>query len=261
VAVVTKPFSFEGAQRKEISERGYNNLRDKVDAIITIDNDRLLQVIDKKTSLLDAFKICDDVLRQGVQGISEIITVPALVNVDFNDVKTIMKDAGSALMGIGHGSGENRAVEAAKSAISSPLLETSIDGAKGVLFTITGGPDLRMHEVDEAAKIITQSTDSNVKVIFGVIISDEMKDEVRITVIATGFSDKDKQKIEAAQFGVKAPSYTPSEFVEQKTKPEEPTVVRRLPKLPLRRTPEPEVETSAEDDELEIPAFIRKKMK
>ncbi len=149
VAVVTKPFSFEGPQRGHIADQAWDDLVKNVDTIITIPNDRILQIIDKKTTLLDAFKIVDDVLRQGVQGISELITIPGLINVDFADVKTIMKDTGSALMGIGSGSGENRAVEAAKSAISSPLLELSIDGAHGILFTITGGPDLTMSEVSE----------------------------------------------------------------------------------------------------------------
>src|SRR3989344_6720250 len=188
VAVVTRPFSFEGVQRREIADRGFANLREQVDAIVTIPNDRLLQIIDKKTSLLEAFKICDDVLRQAVQGIAELITIPGLINVDFADVKTIMKDTGSALMGIGQGSGENRAVQAAKAAISSPLLELSIDGAKGILFIVVGGPDLSMHEVNEAAKIVTQSADANAKVIFGAVIDEQLKDEVKITVIATGFS-------------------------------------------------------------------------
>src|SRR3989339_1503476 len=197
VAVVTKPFSFEGAQRKSIAERGLDNLIDKVDTIITIPNDRLLQVIDKKTSLLDAFAIVDEVLKQGVQGISEIITIPGLVNVDFADVKAIMKEAGSALMGIGRASGESRAVEAARTAIDSPLLELSIKGAKGVLFTITGGTDLSMHEVNEAAEVITSSIDPNAKVIFGAVIDDETGDEVKITVIATGFSPQNSRIMEA----------------------------------------------------------------
>ena len=176
VAVVTKPFSFEGAQRRDIAERGLISLKDKVDSIVTIPNDRLLQIIDKKTSLLEAFKICDDVLKQGVQGIAKLITIPGLINVDFADVKAIMQDTGSALMGIGQGSGEGRAATAAKAAISSPLLELSIDGAKGILFTIVGGLDLGMHEANEAAKIITQSADPNAKIIFGAVIDEGMKD-------------------------------------------------------------------------------------
>jgi cell division protein FtsZ len=194
VAVVTKPFSFEGPQRRNIADQAYNELADKVDTIITIPNDRVLQIIDKKTSLLDAFKIVDDVLRQGVQGISELITVPGLINVDFADVKAIMSNTGSALMGIGLGSGENRAADAARAAISSPLLELSIDGARGILFTITGGSDLGMQEVAEAAQIITESTDDDVKVIFGSVIDESMGEDVRITVIATGFEEREREK-------------------------------------------------------------------
>ena len=190
VAVVTKPFTFEGPQRKQIAESAYEELSRYVDTVITIPNDRILQIIDKKTSLLEAFKIVDDVLRQGVQGISELITVPGLINVDFADVKTIMSDTGSALMGIGIGTGENRATDAAKAAISSPLLEVSIDGAKGILFSITGGTNLGMQEVAEAAKIITSSADDNVKVIFGAVIDEALKDEIKITVVATGFDDR-----------------------------------------------------------------------
>ncbi|MEK9155568.1 MAG: cell division protein FtsZ [Patescibacteria group bacterium] len=194
VAVVTKPFSFEGAQRKRIAEDAYHELAQHVDTIITIPNDRVLQIIDKKTSLLDAFKIVDDILRQGVQGIAEIITLPGLINVDFADVKAIMANAGSALMGIGKASGENRAVEAAKQAIASPLLEISIDGAKGILFTVTGGPDLAMYEVAEAAKVITGSADDDARVIFGANIDETMGDEVRITVVATGFDSREMRR-------------------------------------------------------------------
>jgi len=188
VAVVTRPFAFEGAQRRAIADAAHDRLAEVVDTIITIPNDRVLQIIDRKTSLLDAFEIVDDVLRQGVQGISELITVPGLINVDFADVRAIMYNRGSALMGIGRGSGENRAADAAKSAIASPLLEVSIDGAKGVLFTITGGSNLAMFEVSEAAKVITQSTDPNAKVIFGAILDEGLKDEVKVTVIATASS-------------------------------------------------------------------------
>ncbi len=263
VAVVTKPFSFEGAQRRNLAEHGYAILKDKVDAIISIPNDRLLQVIDKKTSLLEAFRICDDVLHQGVQGIAELITIPGLINVDFADVKTIMKDAGSALMGIGHGSGENRAVDAAKAAIASPLLELSIDGATGVLFTVVGGPGLGMYEVNEAAKIITESVDPSAKIIFGAVIDPDMKDEAKVTVIATGFHGRDREgKVSEAARMPERMSYTPSEFIETKTRVEpEPTSMRRvmnkIPKRPMVAEPE----KTLEEEELEIPAFIRKKMK
>ncbi|MFA6429260.1 MAG: cell division protein FtsZ [Patescibacteria group bacterium] len=190
VAVVTKPFSFEGSQRKMIADQAYEKLSDSVDTIITIPNDRILQIIDRKTSFVDAFAMADEVLRQGVQGISELITTSGLINVDFADVRAIMMNRGSALMGIGHGHGDNRAAEAAKAAVASPLLEVSIDGAKGVLFTITGGSNLGMYEVSEAAKVITQSADPQAKIIFGAIIDETMKDEVKITVIATGFDNR-----------------------------------------------------------------------
>jgi len=190
VAVVTKPFMFEGAQRKAIADDAHELLSECIDTMITIPNDRILQIIDRKTSLLDAFEIADDVLRQGVQGISELITVPGLINVDFADVRAIMSNKGSALMGIGRGHGDNRASDAAKAAIASPLLEVSIDGAKGILFTITGGSNLGMYEVSEAAKVITQSADSQARVIFGAIIDETMKDEVKVTVIATGFETR-----------------------------------------------------------------------
>lgn len=195
VAVVTKPFAFEGMQRKGIAEKGLEELGEKVDTIITIPNDRILQIIDKKTPLLDAFSVVDEVLKNGVQGISELITMHGLINVDFADVKSIMQDTGSALMGIGKASGENRAVEAAKLAISSPLLELSIDGAKGILFTVAGNSALGMHEVNEAAKVITHSADSEAKIIFGVVVQDDLEDEIKITVIATGFEVRNKKPL------------------------------------------------------------------
>jgi len=189
VAIITKPFAFEGAQRTRLAEDGWRQLGDKVDAIITIPNDRLLSIIDRKTPILEAFAVVDDVLRQGVQGISDLITVPGIINVDFADVKTIMKGAGSALLGIGVGVGENRAQMAARAAISSPLLDLSIDGAKGVLFNITGGPDLTMFEVDEAARAISGAADPDANIIFGNVIKEDFSDQVRITVIATGFDE------------------------------------------------------------------------
>ncbi|MDP9266552.1 MAG: cell division protein FtsZ [Chloroflexota bacterium] len=187
VAVVTKPFSFEGAKRRLLAEQGIQQLVDKVDTLIVIPNDRLLQVVEKRTSMVDAFRVVDDVLRQGVQGISDLITVPGLINLDFADVKTIMTSAGSALMGIGHGSGENRATDAARQAITSPLLEQSIEGARGVLFTITGGPDLSLFEVNAAAEIIHGSADPEANIIFGSVIDERMDGDVNVSVIATGF--------------------------------------------------------------------------
>ncbi|MGE5484958.1 MAG: cell division protein FtsZ [Ignavibacteriales bacterium] len=218
VGVVTKPFTFEGKRRMTVAEQGIDNLRQTVDTLITIPNDRLLQVVEKKTSILEAFRIADDILRQGVQGISDLIAVPGLINLDFADVRTIMMDTGSALMGIGAASGETRAVEAARAAVSSPLLETSIDGARGVLLNITGGPDLTLFEVNEAAEIISSVADPNANIIFGAVIDDSMKDNVRVTVIATGF--------------------------------DRPAGARNEREFDVRSFPE---------DDLEIPAFLRRK--
>jgi len=187
VAVVTKPFTFEGTRRMVSAEEGIELLKDKVDTLITIPNQRILDVVDKKLSLLEAFKVADSVLTQGVQGISDLITMPGLINVDFADVRTIMQNAGSSLMGIGTGVGENRAQAAARSAIASPLLEVTMDGARGVLFNVIGGPDLTMNEVDEAAKIIASAADSDANIIFGATIDETMRDQMKITVIATGF--------------------------------------------------------------------------
>ncbi|HPY99526.1 MAG TPA: cell division protein FtsZ, partial [bacterium] len=269
VAVVTKPFLFEGGQRKNIADRAFADLADKVDTIITISNDKLLQVVDKRTSLLEAFAIADDVLRQGVQGIAEIITVPGVINADFADVKAVMANAGSALMGIGQASGENKAIEAAKAAINSNLLDMSIDGARGIVFTITGGPDLSMNEVSDAAKVITSAADEDAKIIFGAVIDDKMKDQIKITVVATGFDGKSKSS------KVELKSYTPNPFVESENEKEStpasalwgnkkakiPTI-KNIPLQPLvekrqEKMSEPE---KTEEDDLSVPAFIRKKM-
>src|SRR3954452_15135220 len=187
VGIVTKPFSFEGRRRAEVASRGVDELRDEVDTLIVIENDRLLQVVEKRTSIVDAFNVADDVLRQGVQGITALITIPGLVNLDFADVRTIMSEAGSALMGIGVASGEARATEAARSAVSSPLLESSIEGATGILLNVTGGPNIGLFEVNEAAQVVTSAADQNANVIFGAVIDESLGDEVRVTVIATGF--------------------------------------------------------------------------
>jgi cell division protein FtsZ len=282
VAVVTKPFAFEGRQRGEIADRGWEELSKNVDTIITIPNDRILQIIDKKTTFLDAFKTVDEVMRQGVQGISELITIPGLINVDFADVKTIMRDTGSALMGIGIGSGETRAVDAAKMAISSPLLELSIEGAKGILFTITGGNDLTMSEVDEAAKIITNSAADEAKIIFGANIDETMNNAIRITVIATGFDNrrlsisKDDALSAANFFGESGNKYSNvgSFFKKSSLPPDEAEDKKFRPFVSksILNTKQP-VQTSSvsvkedkmktnqmDEDTLEIPAFIRKKM-
>ncbi len=251
VGVVTKPFSFEGLRRKKIGDLGIEELKDKVDTLITIPNDRLLQVIDKKTSLQDAFGIVDDVLRQGVQGISDLITLHGIINVDFADVRTIMADAGSALMGIGRGTGDNRAIEAARAAIDSPLLELSIDGAKGILFNITGGPDMGMYEIDEAAKAITEAADPDANIIFGAIVDEAMTGEVKITVIATGFETVDAKPLRPAMrpetAALNKPSFTPLSTLEQEE--------RQSATSSTTMSPE------AEEDELEVPAFIRRKLK
>ena len=198
VGVVTKPFMFEGRQRTINSEKGIALLKDKVDTLVTIPNDRLLQVVEKRTSMLEAFKVADDVLRQGVQGISDLIAVPGLVNLDFADVRTIMKEKGLAHMGIGRGNGDNRATDAAKQAIQSPLLETTIQGARGVLLNITGGPNLGLFEVNEAAELIAEAADPEANIIFGAVIDEALEDEIRIIVIATGF-DHQKEKLERKQ--------------------------------------------------------------
>jgi len=187
VGVVTRPFSFEGAQRTRAAEEGIAKLRENVDTIIVIPNERLLSIVERRTSIIDAFREADNVLRQGVQGITDLITIPGLINLDFADVRTIMHDAGSALMGIGSAAGESRAVEAAKIAISSPLLEQSVEGATGILLNITGGKDLGLFEVNEAAEIVSSAAESSANIIFGAVVDDDMGDDVRITVIATGF--------------------------------------------------------------------------
>lgn len=194
VGVVTKPFTFEGRRRQTTAEKGIAELKNKVDTLIVIPNDRLLQVVEKRTPIVEAFRIADDVLRQGVQGISDLIAVPGLINLDFADVKTIMKETGDALMGIGVASGDNRTVEAARAAISSPLLETSIDGARGVLLNITGGSDLGLFEVNEAADIVAEAADPDANIIFGAVIDDSLQDEVRVTVIATGFDNRASER-------------------------------------------------------------------
>lgn len=235
VAVVTKPFLFEGARRMVAAEEGISDLKEKVDTLIVIPNQRILEVVDKKTTLVEAFKVADSVLGQGVSGIADLITVPGLINVDFADVKAIMNNAGSALMGIGTGVGENRAVTAARTAVSSPLLELSVDGAKGVLLNITGGPDLTMTEVDEAAKIIAESVDPDANIIFGAVIDEKMTDQIKITVIATGF-DEAKRRLQ--------------EFVIK----EEPAASDHVVSRSSNGT---EDEVPPERDEWDIPAFLR----
>ena len=194
IGVVTKPFTFEGKKRLFQADRGIDNLKGKVDTLVVIPNDKLLQVIDRKTSIVEAFRMADDVLRQGVQGISDLIAVPGLINLDFADVKTIMLNQGMAHMGIGRASGENRAEDAAKQAIQSPLLETSIEGARGVIINITGGSDIGLHEANTAAELVQRSADPEANIIFGTVTDDSMGDEIQITVIATGFEKEDERR-------------------------------------------------------------------
>jgi cell division protein FtsZ len=194
IGVVTKPFTFEGARRRRVSDEGIKRLRESVDTLIVIPNDRLLQVVDKKASIQQAFQVADDVLRQGIQGISELITVPGLINLDFADVRTVMAEGGSALMAIGQANGDNRAQMAAEQAIHSSLLDVSIEGAQGILFNVCGGPDLSLYEVNEAAEIIRRTADTDANIIFGAVVDPELKETIRITVIATGFDAAREQR-------------------------------------------------------------------
>ncbi|HET9879782.1 MAG TPA: cell division protein FtsZ [Candidatus Limnocylindria bacterium] len=287
VGVVTKPFSFEGMRRKLVAEQYTETLKEKVDTLITIPNDRLREVVDKKTSIIDAFRVVDDVLRQGVQGISDLITVPGLINLDFADVKTIMREAGSSMMGIGTGTGENRAVEAAKNAVMSPLLEVNIQGARGILFNVTGGSDLGLFEVNEAAEVIKEAADPEANIIFGTVIDDRMRDEVKVTVIATGFDGTRKARpgkgasAEAAS-GIEAnldersreilaeierersqreslaeQLGEPSPFARSGTL--EPTEVRPTEREPLPVRPSSLDRPSYGETDLDIPSFLRRK--
>jgi cell division protein FtsZ len=256
VAVVTKPFAFEGTRRMVVGEEGVEELQSKVDALIVIPNQRLLDSIDKKMTLIEAFRLADNVLGQGVQGISDIITLPGLINRDFADIKTIMKDAGSAFMGIGTGVGENRAQAAARTAITSPLLEISIDGARGILFTVTGGPDLTMSEVEEAAKIISEKADADANIIFGASIDDKLVDQMKITVIATGF---DETRATLSRFVVPTIPIKEEEKEEEEPSFDEPTEGEEEEKIeePPLPTGEEELPPEEAGKEFEIPAFLR----
>lgn len=263
VGVVTKPFFFEGNQRMRIAEAGLAELSKEVDAIIVVPNDRLLAIAGKETSLKDAFALCDDVLRQAVEGISDLITTPGMINVDFADIRAIMSDAGTALMGIGTASGENRAVEAATQAINSPLLEVSINGARGVLFAISGNDDLTMHEVQEAAKIITESIDKDAKVIFGTTHDDRMKKgDLKVTVIATGFST---EGIPKRSMFTKEPVRETPPAAPQKVVIEEKPIETPAPSEYIKKQPEKiiidEDFDSDSDDWSAVPAFLRRPKK
>jgi cell division protein FtsZ len=270
VAIVTKPFSFEGQQRMTIAEEALADLHDRVDASVVVPNDRLLQIIDKKTSLLDAFRVADDVLRQGVQGISDLITHYGMVNVDFADVRAIVQNAGSALMGIGRAKGENRATDAARAAVDSPLLDIDIKGAKGVIFNVTAGTDLRMFEVEEAARIITEQVDPNAKVIFGTVIDEAgvEEGEVKITVVATGFEKADTPRRRSERYGAtQAPSHShyaaPAGIWHQApaTPPPAAPAIPALPPVYQQQPPMPASVAESEEEDLEVPTFIRRKMR
>jgi cell division protein FtsZ len=280
IGVVTKPFSFEGARRRLNAEKASEALRDKVDTLITIPNDRLKDVVDKNATVIDSFRVVDDVLRQGVQGISDLITVPGLINLDFADVRTIMKDAGSALMGIGRASGEGRAAEAARQATASPLLEVNIAGAQGVLFNITGGPSLGLFEIDEAAEIIKQTADPEANIIFGTVIDERMGDDISITVIATGFDASRKRERDGARTSTSLPVEVTSGLRVAREREEErdyeqrqPAAIPVMPEsdgLPAAASVQPRNGVDRNDryeqrrgpateiEDLDIPAFLRR---
>jgi len=268
VAVVTKPFSFEGQQRMRHAEAGLDELKKEVDALIVIPNDRLLAVVDRDTSIKNAFAMCDDILKQAVEGISDLITTPGIINVDFADIKSIMENAGSALMGIGLATGEKRAEEAARAAINSPLLELSIAGAKGVLFTIAGGEDLGMLEVQDAAKVITESIDPNARVIFGAVRDEKLKrGDVRVTVIATGFPEGAMSHKSTPLFGSIGSSSTPvapekKEIEKEEDKKEEPkNQIHNTIITPVKKEEPKKDDTKKDDDDNDwgaVPAFLRR---
>jgi len=270
--VVTRPFSFEGTRRQQSAEQGIEALKSQVDTLIVIPNDRLLQIADKRASLQQAFSLADDVLRQGIQGISELITVPALINLDFADVRTIMSEGGAALMAVGKANGDDRARKAAESAISSGLLDVTIDGARGILFNITGGPNLSLFEVNEAAAIIKESAHPEVNLIFGAQIDENMGDELRITVIATGFEQSRAQRKMEAQLQPRQPVARPVQQPQQQQMPrpvqQQPT---NLPPeqpyappqpRPAQQPPMQDVPARVYDeDDIDIPTFLRKRPK
>lgn len=249
VGVVTKPFSFEGLRRRKQAEESLEALRGKVDTLITIPNDKILSLIDKTTPLTEAFQIVDEILRHGIEGIASLITVHGLVNVDFADVRSVMQDAGSALMGIGYGTGDSRAAEAARAAIDSPLLELSISGAKGILFNITGGNDMSMFEVDEAARIVTEAADPEANIIFGAVIDDAYTGQVKCTVIATGFEEK-KDSIQVSQNAAmlrQLPSFKKQDTLPRGQEKQDDAVIKLAG-------------TQLNEEELEVPTFMRKKI-
>jgi len=258
VGVVTKPFMFEGAQRGRLAQDGLDELSKEVDALILVQNDRLAGVIDKNTTLASAFALCDDVLRQAVEGISDLITTQGIINLDFADIRAVMQNAGSALMGIGSAVGENRAIEAARMAINSPLLDLSIEGAKGVLFAIAGGDDMTMFEIQEAAKVITESIDKDAKVIFGAIKDEKLKkNELKVTVIASGFPSQNYSK-GLPVVGQSAPTTRPKEPMAERS-----SFISRMTKSAPEpeQEPEPKAEEPEQEDWSSVPAFLRRNKK
>ena len=262
VAVVTKPFTFEGSRRMSQAEEGIKNLRDDVDTLIVIPNDKLLEIADENTTLMGAFKLADQILKAGVRGVTDLITLPGLINLDFADVKSIIKDAGNALLGDGTATGENRAIKAAQVAINSPLIETSIEGAKGILLNISGGSDLKLFEVNEAAEIVRNVASPNANIIFGAVIDENMKDQIKVTIIATGFKDKLLDKV------IKTDKATKSKSAEKKKKAKEELedlrkdlqedVVREGEKLfDSSEISENDFKSAEENDYLDIPTFLR----
>jgi cell division protein FtsZ len=280
VGVVTKPFLFEGQERMRLALQGIEELKKEVDALITIPNDRLLAIVDKETTVKNAFEMCDDVLKQAVEGISDLITMPGIINVDFADIRSVMENAGSALMGVGVSSGEKRAEEAARAAINSPLLEVSITGAKGVLFAIAGGDDLGMLEIQDAARVITESIDSHAKVIFGAIRDDKLKkNEIKVTVIATGFPEEGVSGMSRNHITRQAPTQAATPLPEREVEEEAPRgkIFNSLPRKAEEPTPAPTTsnmnndiprrdpkpvdiaeESDDEDDWGAVPAFLRR---
>lgn len=253
IGVVTRPFTFEGAQRSRAAEMGIEKLKEEVDTLIVIPNDKLLEMADKRISLLDSFSMADDVLRQGIQGISELITVPGLINLDFADVQTIMSMGGAALMAVGKGKGDNRALDAAKAALSSHLLDVTIDGAKGILFNVTGGRDLSLYEINQAAAMIKETAHPDVNLIFGAVVDETMGDEIRITVIATGFEHslpmmRQMTRPQGRQVASRPPVRESVAVSPAATRPTAPPVRRDTPEPPAYRV-----------NDLDIPAFLRKK--
>jgi cell division protein FtsZ len=248
IGVVTKPFTFEGSRRRQVAEEGIIRLKEQVDTLIAIPNDRLLEIVDRRSNIQEAFRVADDVLRQGIQGISELITVPGLINLDFADVRAIMAEGGAALMAIGHGQGDNKAVEAAEKAIASSLLDVTIDGARGILFNVTGGSDLTLFDVNEAAEIIRKTAHPEANIIFGAVIDESLSDEIHITVIATGFDATTQQR--------------PAVLRSVTTRAAEPRVAPRTVPVPVvapRTVPVPDFPARTLDsDNLDIPSFLRK---